>query len=135
MGKSLKRAAELVHSIEATGWGVFDDIAELSNEHQTAASSIRDTLCDALQADEHATALVSTVKDCQAKAVRLLAEIAKSKVPPKPPATPTPPETPTPTPLPPGKRLVAEDSRQGLPADEAREVLENLQKRMDDGPA
>ncbi len=135
MGKSLKSAAELVHSIEATGWGVFDDIAELSGEHQAAVSSIRDTLCDALQADEHATALVSTVKDCQAKAVRLLAEIAKSKVPPKPPVTPMPPQTPEPTPLPTGKRLVAEDSRQGLPADEAREVLENLQKQMGEGPS
>ena len=135
MGKSLKSAAELVHSIEATGWGVFDDIAELSAEHQAAASGIRDTLSDALQADEHATALVSTLKDCQAKAVRLLAEVAKSKVRLQPPATPTPPTTPKPTPLPPGKRLVDEDSRQDLPADKARDVLEKLQKQMDDGPS
>lgn len=77
MGKSLKTAAELVERIDATSWSVFEDIAELAGEHQHKANEIRQQVCKALEADEYAIALSSTLKQAQAAAVRLLASVAK----------------------------------------------------------
>ena len=47
MGKSLKSAGELADRIDATSWGVFGDVAELSGEYLTKAAEIRGAIATA----------------------------------------------------------------------------------------
>jgi len=123
MGRSLKSATELVDRIDATNWGVFDDIAKLSGKHQATASAIRDKVRQAVQADEHAIPLAPTLKDAQASAVRLLAEVATAKTPPPPPPPPT------------DRQIVSEGDQRDLPVGDARDLLTDLQQKMEAEPS
>ena len=49
---------------------VFDDVIQLPDEYQTEAKEIRDSVCQALQADEYAVALATALRDAQAGAVQ-----------------------------------------------------------------
>ncbi len=137
MGKSLKSAGELVERLDATTWSIFDDVVQLPDEYQARAKEIRDTVCEALQADEYAVALASTLRDAQGRAVRLLAEAAKSKKPPKPEPDPDlrPGPGPTIAPPQPGIRLISEGSRDDLTADKAEPVLAQIQKDLKAKPS
>lgn len=78
MGKSLKTASDLVGRIDATTWGVFEDISQLSGEYNAKASAIRTSVSQSLAADEYNIGLAATIKKAQTDAVNLLAEAAKS---------------------------------------------------------
>ena len=137
MGKSLKSAGELVERLDATTWSIFDDVIQLPEEYQTEAREIRSAVCEGLQADEYAVALASTLRDAQTRAVRLLAEAAKSKGPPKPDPGPGPGPGPRPPiDLPkPGKTTVSEGQEDGLAADKAETLLTRIQKDMKAKPS
>lgn len=78
MGKSLKTAGDLVGRIDATTWGVFEDISQLSGEYHDKADAIRSSVSQALSADEYNIGLAATMKKAQNDAVELLAEAAKN---------------------------------------------------------
>lgn len=78
MGKSLKTASDLVGRIDATTWGVFEDISQLSVEYHAKSSAIRSAVSQSLAADEYNIGLAATIKNAQTDAVNLFAEAAKS---------------------------------------------------------
>ena len=145
MGKSRTSAEELVHCIKATDWSVFDAISGLPAEYEAAAAEIRQTLCRALETDEHAVSLADTLSQCQRQAVLLLTKAAKRTASPKEPASPEGPPTPIgrkgpavpepPKPLPPTKRVVTEGRRDALSSKDADELFETLQKQMNEDAA
>jgi hypothetical protein len=89
MGECLSKASQLLATIESTNWEIFDAIAKLADERQSVAQSIRSSIAQALQSDEHVTALGPTLKEAQLKAVRLL-----TQTPPPPVQVPVPAVTP-----------------------------------------
>jgi hypothetical protein len=89
MGECLSKASQLLATIESTNWEIFDAIAKLVDERQSVAQSIRSSIAQALQSDEHVTALGPTLKEAQLKAVRLL-----TQTPPPPVQVPVPAVTP-----------------------------------------
>lgn len=139
MGKSLTSAAELVERISATTWSIFDDVVQLPEKYQAEANEIRNSVCQALQADEYAIGLAAKLKGGQDEAVKLLSRAARDKAPP--PSTPEPGPGPGPGPGPtvtrpkPGKRTVSEGSKDGLTPDAAESVLTQIQKDMKAKPS
>lgn len=136
MGTSLKTAAELVERIDATNWSVFEDIAELAGEHQEKANAIRKQVCEALEADQYAIGLASTLKQAQAAAVRLLASVAKQASVvsgqlsgDKPQSTELAMTAPAS-----GKRIVSEGTKEQLPTPEAADLLKNIKKELEKDP-
>lgn len=87
MGECLSKASQLLATIESTNWEIFDAIARLADDRQAVAQSIRSSIAQALQSDEHVTSLGPTLKEAQLKAVRLLTQ---SPPPPVPAVTPHP---------------------------------------------
>lgn len=136
MGKSLKSAGDLVERLDATTWSIFDDVLQLPEAYQTEAREIRAAVCEGLQADEYAVALAATLRDAQARAVRLLSEAAKSKRPPQPDFQAEPGAGPRPPMAPPkpGKTTVSEGREEGLVADKAENLFQRLQKDLQGGP-
>jgi hypothetical protein len=90
MGECLSKASQLLATIESTNWEIFDAIAKLADERQSVAQSIRSSIAQALQSDEHVTALGPTLKEAQLKAVRLLTQTPPPPVQVRVPAV-TPP--------------------------------------------
>ena len=76
MGECLSKASQLLATIESTNWEIFDAIAKLADERQAVAQSIRSSIAQALQSDEHVTSLGPTLKEAQLKAVRLLTQVS-----------------------------------------------------------
>ena len=74
MGECYSKASQLLAMIESTNWEIFDAIAKLADERQVVAQSIRSSIVQALQSDEHVTALGPTLKEAQLKALRLLTQ-------------------------------------------------------------
>ena len=134
MGKSLKSSVELVERMDATTWSIFDDIIQLAGEYQAQAGEIRNSVCQALQADEYAVPLAAALREGQAGAVRLLSEAAKRRTPPQPgPTTPTPPPSTPPTS--PGRTTVKKGEEADLTADKAKKVLTQIQSELDAEPS
>ena len=131
-GQESQGAGELADRIDATSWGVFGDVAELSGEYQTEAAEIRGAIATALQSDEHVVALAAVLKDCQTRATQLLAKAAKAKVKVPPPQQPPqqPPQLPEP---PPGKKTVSKGERRDLGPADAKTVLAELDEKMAGG--
>jgi hypothetical protein len=133
MGKSLKSSVELVERMDATTWSIFDDIMQLAAEYQAQAGEIRNSVCQALQADEYAVPLAAALRESQAGAVRLLSEAAKRRTPPQPgPTTPTPPTAP---PASPGRTTVKKGEEADLTADKAKKVLTRIQSELEAEPS
>jgi gas vesicle protein len=72
MGECLSKASQLLATIESTNWEIFDAIAKLTDENQIEAQSIRSSITQALQADEHVIPLGPALRESQAKAMRLV---------------------------------------------------------------
>jgi hypothetical protein len=132
MGKSLKTSSELVQRIDATNWGVFEDIDELSENHKPKADAIRDSVREALATDEYTIGLSGVIKKAQADATNLLGDVAKSKTsvvapPVMPPLDGTKPVEPVTEPT---TKVISNDSRQAVAAGEAIELLESLKSQL-----
>ncbi len=67
MGECLSKASQLLATIESTNWEIFDAIAKLVDERQSIAQSIRSSIAQAMQSDEHVTALGPTLKELSSK--------------------------------------------------------------------
>ena len=130
MGKSLKTSTELVQRIDATNWGVFEDIDELSAEHKPKAKAIRDSVREALATDEYTIGLSAVIKKAQADATNLLGDVAKSKKPAAPAVTPNLGGTGSVPPPSPSAKVISSNSQQGLAGEEALELLDSIKSQL-----
>lgn len=142
MGECYSKASQLLAMIESTNWEIFDAIAKLADERQVVAQSIRSSIVQALQSDEHVIALGPTLKEAQLKAVRLLTQTPPPPVPvpvPVPAITPpvagvtsvtlpgvtTPPVSkPTAT-----KKILESETRSDLSIGELKKIVSDLEKK------
>jgi hypothetical protein len=131
MGECLSKAAQLAGIIDGTNWEIFDAIGKLADQRQAQATSIRASVRQAIEADEHVIALGPALKEAQFKAVRLLTEAPKPVEPgPGPGPRPTPPETKPPVSK---RRVVASESRENLTLSDAKALLANLDQELQQG--
>jgi hypothetical protein len=133
MGECLSKAAQLTGIIDGTNWEIFDAIGKLVDDRQAQASSIRVSVRQAMEADEHVIALGPALKGAQLKAVRLLTATPKpvEQVPgPGPGLGPKPPETKPPQS---NRRVVATQSRENLTLADAKTLLANLGQKLQQG--
>ena len=130
MGKSLKTSTELVQRIDATNWGVFEDIDQLSTEHKPKAEAIRDSVREALATDEYTIGLSAVIKKAQADATNLLGDVAKSKKPATSVVSPNLGGTGTIPPPAPSAKVISSDSQQGLVGQEAIELLDSIKSQL-----
>jgi hypothetical protein len=144
MRDCLSKASALNATLEGVSWDIFEAIANLSDERQSVAEKIRNSVKQALASDEHVILLAPALRQAQSQAVRLLAEQPKPPVTaPKPPESqePLPPQpspiahpSPDPQPIPkPGKRVVKEGVEENLELSEAQELLSSLKNQMQTG--
>ncbi len=140
MGECLSKASQLLATIESTNWEIFDAIAKLADERQAVAQSIRSSIAQALQSDEHVTSLGPTLKEAQNKALRLLTQTPPPSVQlPVPAVTPpvagntsvtlpgvtTPPVTkPTAS-----KKILESETRSDLSLSELKRILSDLDQK------
>ena len=87
MGAVLRGARLLAEALAPHRWTVFDKLAVLAGRYRKRVMEIDHTLHDALCRDEHVTPLSSAVRQCEARALDLLAEAAESASTARPPPT------------------------------------------------
>ena len=121
MGSSFASAADVVGSLAATQWKLFDSIRSLQDDRAVAAKALLGRVADALRNDQHVTALGPVLRIEQSKAIDLLTPPA---TPPKPPVNP-----PVQPPVKPGKKVVDSGTRENLsPAEAEGEIARVRQK-------
>jgi hypothetical protein len=130
MGECVGKSAELEGNLDTAGWQTFELIRKLPAEHQKAAQAIISELQNALASDEHALQLAPALKSAQAQAMRLLGKIVEPDPPIRRQPGPTPPEPPSPVK---GKRIVSQDSKHDLTLADAKEVLTELDGKIQSG--
>ncbi len=127
MGECLSKAAQLTGIIDGTNWEIFDAIGKLTDDRQAKAASIRESVRQALEADEHVIALGPALKEAQFKAVRLLTESTK-------PAEASPGPRPKETKPPKSQRqVIASESRDDLTLADAKTLLGKLAQELQKG--
>ena len=139
MGECVSKASQLLATIESTNWDIFDAIAKLADDRQAVAQSIRSSIAQALQSDEHVTSLGPTLKEAQHKAVRLLTQSPQIAPPLVPPVVPpvsgvtsvtlpgvtTPPVTkPTNT-----QKILESETRLDLSINELKKIVSDLETK------
>ena len=101
MSECLKKAATLTGNLQRISWDIIEGIRALTDERQSKADTILNTLTQALTSDEHVIGLGAQLQQCQSQAVRLLTQQQPVSPPPvSPPVAPppvSPPVTPPPT--------------------------------------
>lgn len=102
MGECISKAAELLLLLETGNAEIF-----LAAEQKSPASHILADLRSALQADEHAIPLGPSLKELQARSLRIITE--------------------SPPPPPPGTRVIKQGAQADLDATRAREVIARLE--------
>ncbi len=127
MGTAIKHAAELAERLDAADWDLFEALGRLADARKGQAQEIRESIRAALSADEHAVPLGPSLKEAQARAVRLLT------VQPPPPPPSDAREDRKPPPPPPGWRLVEQDRRSDLALEAAKDLLRQVESRLKKG--
>jgi len=139
MGECLSKASQLLATIESTNWEIFDAIAKLADERQAVAQSIRSSIAQALQSDEHVTALGPTLKEAQLKAVRLLTQTPPPIPPVVLPVAPPPPTGGTGVTLPgvtppvtkptTTKKILESETRSDLSISDLKKIVNDLEQK------
>jgi len=128
----------LLATIDSKNWEIFDAIDKLADERQAVAQSIRSSIAQALQSDEHVTALGPTLKEAQLKAVRLLTQTPQPVSPVVPPVVPPAPgrtevtlpgvklpvSKPTAT-----KKFLESETRSDLSIGELKKIVSDLEQK------
>ncbi len=134
MGECYRMGAKLAGIIDGTNWDIFDAIAKISDHRQTKAAEIRDSVQQALKADEHVIALAPALKDAQAKAVRLLTESQKPAPDPEiQPDSARPVQLPDIAPPTSSRRIVDRATHENLTLVEAKTLLAKLDQELQPG--
>ena len=115
MGECVEKAAELEGNLETAGWEIFEAIGKLDDERKATADAILAEVRQALAADEHVTALAPALKGAHARAVRLLTKATPAPQPPvAPPIVRHRRHASGRPPVPKGKKVVGQDTKQDL---------------------
>ena len=125
MGSSFASAAEVIGSLSATQWKLFESIRNLQDDRAVAAKALLGRVAEALKNDQHVTALGPVLRIEQSKAIDLLA-------PPATPPTPsvTPPVVPAAKPpVKPGKKVVDSGTRENLSVTEAEGEIAHVRQK------
>jgi len=140
MAECLANAVTLNAILENASWDIFESIGTLSDERQTQAAAIHQSIQSTLLSDEHVLPLSTELKKARSKAVCLLTQPIPQ--PPQPLAVPEP--TP-PVPATIAKPLVSpptttistptlvHGSREHLNLAAAQALLANLQQTLETG--
>jgi len=119
MAKSVSTSKNTAGALERTRWSVIDAALSLTDWRKDDSERLAARLRDVLEADEYAAALAPALERLEGEAAALLA-----RQPPAPP--PVPPVSPTK----PGRRIVQQETRQGLAGSAATEVLRGIEKAL-----
>lgn len=84
VGTSLKKAEDVTQALRRVNWEVLETASNLKGAHAKAAARILANVHEALEADEHVTALGPKLKALEQEAMRLIQEALKSNPPPPP---------------------------------------------------
>jgi len=120
MGTSLASAADVVGTLAATQWKLFESIRSLQDDRSEAAKALLGRVAEALCSDQHVMALGPVLKNEQSRAIDLLA--------PPPPTKPVV-EPPTEPPVEPGKKVVDRGTRENMSLDEADQEIARLRQK------
>jgi hypothetical protein len=140
MADCLAKAATLHSALESESWDIFESIGTLSDERQTKAAAIHQSIQAALLSDEYVLPLSAELKAARSKAVQLLTQTIPQ--PPKPPTDPEPtPISPVsiakplviPTITTPTKAPVRQGTQENLDLAAAQALLVDLQQTLEKG--
>lgn len=130
----LTKATTLTAALESTNWELFDSIQHLKDDRQATATSIRDSIQEALLKDEHVIPLSSRLKEAQSKAVRLLAQTVSS---PEPVVAPVKPAATKQTVVQvianKTQKTIQQGAQENLELAEAQKLLSNLEQTLKSG--
>jgi len=127
MGECISKSAELEGNLDTAGWRTFELLGKLPTEHQPTATKILTELKGAIASDEHATELAPALKSAHAQAMRLLEKMVEVSPPTEPPVV-SPPDVEPPKKS--KKRIVDQDSQQGLDLQTAKELFAGLESKL-----
>jgi hypothetical protein len=125
LAKSIASANRVSNAIADNNWALLEKV--WSGDDPEGAK-IKRSVAEALAADELVTALAAALKQAQAVATAIITN-PQDREPPKPDQDPER----DPEPIPKGKKVLKQDSRQGLSAREARRILSEIQSGLSDG--
>lgn len=129
MGTSFRSVAEVVMALAATQWKLFESIQTLHDDRSVAAKSLIGRLMQAIQTDQHASALEPVLRIEQSKAIDLLASTPPRPEPPVSPPVSPPIVPPLPS-APKGKRVVDSGTRSDLTVETAEAELARLRQKI-----
>jgi hypothetical protein len=129
--RCLGSAADLREAVNAATWDIISTAADLPDSRRAASEALRSYVAEALDADEHVTALRPALQEATRRASRLLRESVQPTSQPQPP---TPQPIPAPAPPPPGEEVIEESQTVSLSASDAAPVLEKLRGRLMETP-
>ena len=121
LAKGIASASRVSNAIADNNWALLEKVWSGADP---AGAKIKRSVADALAADELVTALAAALKQAQADATDIITK------PPHP--DPSKPD-PEPKPALKGKKVLKQDSQQGLSAGEAKRVLAEIQSGLSDG--
>lgn len=124
MAQTLSKAKTLDEAIRTAGWQIFEAVSSLADHRKSAAQAIKTRIAEILSSDEHAIALKPALDEQQAKALRLLTDVAQPPEPP-PPGPVTPPKAE------PGAIVVRESESVDLDPKQARKVLGEIGQELE----
>ncbi|MBK5938347.1 phage resistance protein [Halochromatium roseum] len=123
LGRSINSATRVSNALADNNWDLLRAVWD-SDE----GARIKRAVADALLADELVTSLADALKQAQRDATRLI-----QRPPPVDPPIDPPIDPPDPPVRPKGKRVLKQDSRQGLDVSEARRALKEIEPLLTDG--
>lgn len=82
MGHCIKNAVAISEAVAATEWGLLEAIRELGDAFHARAEAVIGRVREALEHDEHVTALAPALGQAQREALELLREAARGPQPP-----------------------------------------------------
>jgi len=134
MGDALSKSSQLLGTLTATNWEIFDALTGLGSPHSESAKAILTDMREAIGSDEHVMALGPALTTAQSQALRLITEAAK-------PTTTTTTTTgggqthPEPKTLPPvttppkaTKTIVSQKTETDLDLKSTRELIDRLER-------
>jgi hypothetical protein len=118
IGRSMKKAADVVAALATVKWTLFAAIDKLEDGRRDAASGIRQALREAVESDEYALALAPALSELEDRAARLLSDVPKPIIPPT-----VPPVPPLGKPVPPTYKVLASGGADNLSEADFNEMI------------
>jgi hypothetical protein len=130
IGRSMKKAADVVAALANVKWTLFAALDKLEDGRRDAASGIRQGLREAVESDEYALALAPAFSELEDRAARLLSDV------PKPVILPTmPPVAPPEKPLPPSYQVLASGKADNLSEADFNEMITRIKGALKEDTA